>query len=264
MDRRAILGAIFVVLGILFLADNLGWLSFSIWDTVFSLPMFAIVIGILQVNKRRHTTFGIILVVGGLVFLIPRIFNIHYDTDHLFWPVALVLLGIYILFHKRDNSKEKYRQDFAEWERSHHFSNHKDWKEWKKNYKRTHEYSHHWFDKGESSAEYLDELNIFGGCEKKITTKSFRGGKVTSIFGGATFDFRDCELAEGKNVLDIANLFGGTKLILPSHWKVHVDIVSIFGGFSDKRIPNQNIAESDRELHIVGVVFFGGGEIKSY
>ena len=42
------------------------------------------------------------------------------------------------------------------------------------------------------------------------------------------------------------------------------DVISVFGGFSDKRntiMPNQNI--EDKTLVIKGLVIFGGGEIRN-
>jgi hypothetical protein len=98
-----------------------------------------------------------------------------------------------------------------------------------------------------------------------MITRNFRGGETVSIFGGSVYDFTDCELAEGKNVLEVVNIFGGSKFIIPSHWSVHVEVVSIFGGFSDKRRSGSGLPDlSSRELYIKGVAIFGGGEIKSF
>ena len=61
-------------------------------------------------------------------------------------------------------------------------------------------------------------------------------------------------------------IFGGMKLVVPDNWKVRINAVSIFGGFSDKHrmhIPD-NATNTDNELIIRGFVIFGGGEIKSF
>lgn len=248
-DKRVILGALFIFLGCLFLIDNIGWLNFSISNVFFSLPMVAIIIGALNLNRGRNNAFGYILIAGGVLFLLPRIFNMGYSTNHLFLPFILVSLGVMILFH---NKHQHHHNDKA----NANWSDYTSKKEWHNHDK--------WYKREESSSELIDELNVFGGCERRMTTKNFKGGKVTSIFGGATYDFRDCELADGRNVLDIVNLFGGTKLIFPSHWKVHVEVVSIFGGFADKRLNVSVDDNTQKELHIVGIVIFGGGEIKSF
>jgi predicted membrane protein len=166
----------------------------------------------------------------GIFYIIPRLpfFDIdNNDYNKLFWAFILVALGLIFIFRSKKN--------------------------------------HHQFEEAEKfSSEFIDEVNVFGGSEKKLTTNSFRGGKITSVFGGSNYDLLDCKLAEGKNLLDMVNIFGGSKIIVPSDWKIHVDVVSIFGGFSDKRrTVNVSASDDTRELYITGVAIFGGGEIKS-
>jgi hypothetical protein len=43
---------------------------------------------------------------------------------------------------------------------------------------------------------------------------------------------------------------------------VQVEVVSIFGGFSDKR--HSSTIDRDKKLIIKGVAIFGGGEIKTH
>jgi hypothetical protein len=59
-------------------------------------------------------------------------------------------------------------------------------------------------------------------------------------------------------------IFGGTKLIVPESWSVKMEVTSVFGGFSDKRIKTMVVTDSDRSLLITGVNVFGGGEIVNY
>jgi predicted membrane protein len=122
-----------------------------------------------------------------------------------------------------------------------------------------------WCSKTENfSIDYINDVNVFGGSEKKLSTQTFRGGKITSVFGGSNYDMLNCKLAEGKNVLDMINIFGGSKIIVPNNWKIHIEVVSIFGGFSDKRkLVNINPDCPECELYITGIAIFGGGEIKS-
>lgn len=229
MDRRAILGVVLVFLGVLVLADNLNLFSFSLFDIVFSFPMILIVIGLVSLNHKRNNVLGYVLIGLGVVLLTPRVLNIPFDYHRLFLPAVFVTIGLLILFRKKK------------------------------------EHNFHLNEQTESSADFLDEVNIFGGSERKITSKSFKGGKITAIFGGSAYDMLDCELAEGKNVIDVVNIFGGTKMLIPSDWKIHVDVVAIFGGFADKRNKYNNTGvDTGKELHITGVVIFGGGEIKSF
>ncbi len=43
-----------------------------------------------------------------------------------------------------------------------------------------------------------------------------------------------------------------------------MEVTSVFGGFSDKRVKSIVVSDSDRSLHITGVNVFGGGEIVNY
>ena len=54
-------------------------------------------------------------------------------------------------------------------------------------------------------------------------------------------------------------------MVVPSDWNIHIEVVSVFGGFADKRRKVDNMrTESSKILHIKGVSIFGGGEIKSF
>jgi hypothetical protein len=187
--------------------------------------------------------------------------NVSYNTEKLFFPVILVTLGVVILFHKGKGRKEWH--SCKEWRNRGY---------WENRYTAGNNDSNNpssasfgcWNKSNESSIDYLDEVNVFGGSERKIYSKAFRGGKVTSIFGGSTYDLLNSELAEGKSVVDTVNIFGGCKMIIPVNWKVHIEVVSIFGGFADKRKASSlSFNDNSRELYITGIAIFGGGEINS-
>ena len=110
--------------------------------------------------------------------------------------------------------------------------------------------------------ELIDEVAIFSGSERNITTDAFKGGNVTAVFGGNTFDFSNSQLAEGKNVLEMSLIFGGCKMIVPSDWNVKIEVATVFGGFIDKRVVKFN-PDNTKLLVIKGVAVFGGGEINS-
>lgn len=245
-DNRAILGLVVLFLGVLLLIDNLGWLTFNLMDVIFSLPFLAIMIGIISITRGRSHVFGYMLIIVGAIFLLLQILNIQYNHERAFWSIVLISIGLTILLHNK-------RHNHYSWKHHHH------WQEHLKT-----EQHEPWFRKSESNSDMIDEVNIFGGCERKITSRNFLGGTITSIFGGGTYDMRDCELAEGKVKIDLVYIFGGSKMIIPPHWKVHIQVISIFGGFSDKRSNLVNNESDNKELYLTGIAIFGGGEIKSF
>jgi predicted membrane protein len=226
---KLILAVVLIGAGILLLAHNFNLLTFNVYHAIFSFPMLLIVIGLVQISKHPNKTFGLVLIVVGGFLLLPRIIpGWHFNFGQLFWPAVFVGIGILILFKGASRNKP--------------------WKQPETN-----------------SSEIIDEVNVFGGTERRITTKNFRGGETVSVFGGSVLDFTECELADGKNVIEMVNVFGGSKFIIPSHWNVHVEVVAIFGGFSDKRKSISGLQhDGKKELYIKGVAIFGGGEIKSF
>lgn len=231
---RLVLAVILVVAGILLLADNFNLLDFNFTYIFLSWPMLLIVLGIINISKPNHTNLGIILICVGGFFIIPRIVPVSVDFGQIFWPLILVGIGVLILLKKRPGSGEP-------------------------------RFSKSWLGENRTSLDYIDDVNFFGGSERKIVSKNFKGGKSVSIFGGSVYVLTESELAEGNNILEVINIFGGVKLVIPSSWNVHLEVASIFGGFSDKRMGSPAASDSNtRVLYIKGVSIFGGGEIKSF
>jgi hypothetical protein len=107
----------------------------------------------------------------------------------------------------------------------------------------------------------LDILTVFGGSEERINSAEFKGGRVTSVFGGAEIDLRGSTVAARPATIDVTVLFGAAEITVPEDWSVEREVFAIFGGSADKRrTPGDSSAEPD--LVITGIVLFGGLEIK--
>jgi predicted membrane protein len=231
VDKRVILGGVLIFLGGIFLLNTMNILNFRFAHVVFSWPFIMLVIGLfVLVNTEKKFLGGILTGIGSL-FLIPRIFpNIDYDSGIVI-PLLLIILGTYIILKKRrhDSSSEFF---------SDHTTVNKD---------------------------KIDDVSIFGGGTKIISSDNFQGGSVTAIFGGSEINLINCKLAEGDNILDVLCVFGGTTIILPKEWNVVINVTSVLGGFSNKAIRNPSIViDQSRTLHIKGLAMFGGGEVKTY
>jgi predicted membrane protein len=109
---------------------------------------------------------------------------------------------------------------------------------------------------------YINETNIFSGSKHKVINQVFRGGKVSNIFGGTEIDLTHATLPEGQTELTIDCIFGGITLIVPDDWKIILNINSVMGGFSDKRLRIGQSSDPGKVLIIRGSAIFGGGEIK--
>ncbi|MBA4168018.1 MAG: hypothetical protein H0X41_10840 [Chitinophagaceae bacterium] len=111
-------------------------------------------------------------------------------------------------------------------------------------------------------ASSVDIISVFSGIKKKILSKSFKGGEVTCIFGGAELNLTNADFSSPITI-EFVQIFGGTKLIVPANWEVKSEVAAIFGGIEDKRMqPPNTIAE--RTLVLNGTVIFGGVEVNSF
>lgn len=115
-------------------------------------------------------------------------------------------------------------------------------------------------DRNLSDSDFFDDVNIFGGSEKKFVSQNLQVGKVTNIFGGSTIDLRESKLSNGA-FIEVFTMFGGCDILVPADWNVHIDTVTIFGGVTDKRENTASV--NGPELRIRGLTLFGGGDIKT-
>jgi hypothetical protein len=65
-------------------------------------------------------------------------------------------------------------------------------------------------------------------------------------------------------VVEVNNVFGGTKLIIPANWDVKNEISAVFGGVEDKRSFNTSIPDSSKRMVLKGSCIFGGIELTNY
>jgi predicted membrane protein len=231
LDKRVLLGGILIVLGGLFLLNTMNVLDFRFTRVVFSWPFIMLVIGLfVLVNTEKKFLGGVLSGIGAL-FLLPRIFpQIDFDGGIII-PVLFIILGTYIIIRKRKADPGNIFNS----------------------------------DSSRVNKDKIDDVSIFGGGTKIISSSNFQGGNITAIFGGSEINLINCQLAEGDNILDVLCVFGGTTIILPKEWNVVINVTSVLGGFSNKAIRNPSVViDQSRTLHIKGLAMFGGGEVKTY
>lgn len=229
-DQRLWLGVGAIILGLLFLASNFHILDYSIRRYIFRWEVLLMFLGVVFFFGRRKRSTGIILFAVGAVFYLRDYFMFDFSFWQIFWPGVLIFAGLMIIFrHRLDR--------------------------------------HDWVHRGVITDDSLiDEVAVFGGGDRVVTSQAFKGGRVTTIFGGLNFDMLKAKMAQGDNHIDVFCLFGGMKLIVPEGWNVKIQVMSMFGGFTDKHRYKSSALnpEGESRLVITGTVIFGGGEIKSY
>src|SRR5690606_1274844 len=111
--------------------------------------------------------------------------------------------------------------------------------------------------------EVIDSVSIFGGTTKTVLSKSFKGGEIVTIMGGTILNLSHADL-DGVAIIEVVQVFGGTKIIIPQNWEVNTEMAAIFGGIDDKRMFQGKALQSGKTLVIKGTSIFGGIEIKSF
>ena len=227
-----LLGIVLMFLGLFLIADLADIIPWRLRDFIFTWQALLIFLGLIFLSNKENKGTGIILIAVGSFFLLPRVLNVPHYWGSLFWPSLLILLGLVVIFGSRRGGRGGT-----------YFGGHK---------QRT------------SSEDWLDDVAVFGGGDRIINSQQFNGGKITHIFGGSKIDFTRAKLAPGKVYLEVVLIFGGTKLIVPESWDVKMEVTSVFGGFSDKRVKSMIVTDADSKLIITGTNVFGGGEIVNY
>lgn len=234
-NNRIWLGVVLIILGGLFVLDNFGFFYFDFHPLIFSWHTIFLIIGIVLVTNHKNSFIGYIFLGIGLIGILHHIPYFFFLDFGSLWPLIFLALGLWLLLNRRG---------------SHHHSF--------QNMQNIQDQSQTNF----SSYDYIDEVSIFNSINRTIDSENFRGGKVTTIFGGAKLNLTSAKLAPGENILDVSTIFGGVNIRVPQNWKILINVTSIFGGFDDKRFAQSTPTdESQGVLIIKGAAIFGGGEL---
>jgi predicted membrane protein len=223
-SRQVILGLLVIGMGMLFLADNLGW-----WDVRQTLqfwPVVFIAVGVLKlVDSRGGNGFlvGGAMIAVGAVMILNRMGVIHVSW-RMAWPLLLIALGAAVLLRAFTGRRLLGR------------------------------------DKDISQADdTVDVVAVLGGFERRITTPAFQGGEVTAVMGGCALDMRQCGLT-GEAVINVFAFWGGVTIKVPPDWTVILHGTPIMGGFEEK---TATPPDDSKRLIVRGYAIMGGVEVKN-
>jgi hypothetical protein len=105
----------------------------------------------------------------------------------------------------------------------------------------------------------------FGGHKEVVTSKDFKGGSISTTFGGAEVNLMNADSTDKTISLNMKVAFGGVELVVPSHWQVKNEISNTLGSVEDNRnIYTHGGGEEQTTLVLTGSCSFGSIEIKSY
>jgi len=221
---RVIGGTVVLMVGMAIFAKQAG-LGLPYW--LFSWPMILIVIS-LYIGGRDSFRIGgwIAPLIVGLIFLSDDVLDdFDLEIGRYFWPTLIIALGLYMILKPRR-------------------------KEWTVNAMVT-------------GDDVMDATAIFGGTKSNIISKTFKGGEVSTYFGGTEINLSQADF-QNTIVIQSTTAFGGVEIVAPPHWNIKTEVVCIFGGIDDKRPQPQQGFDASKTLVLKGTCIFGGIDIKSF
>jgi predicted membrane protein len=230
MSGRFFWGLILILLGAGLLLDQTGYIEIGDLISLYW-PSALILIGIAGLFERRSSkVWNSILIIFGVLMQMKRLDYIDIDIFRLLFPIILIVVGISVIF----NTGVRKHHSPVEPEK---------------------------WSKGSVSMEDTVDLSvIFSGIDTLNQSQTFKGGKLSAIFGGIDLDLRGAKLNNNEAFLDVTALFGGVSIFVPDDWRVEVMGTPILGGWDNKTKPNQD--PNAPVLKIRGTPIFGGIEVK--
>lgn len=215
-------GIVFIVLGLIFGLNAVGVTDIDVFfDGWWTL--FIIIPSLIGIIKNARNVGGYIWLAIGIVLLLSAqgILNIS-RVGNLIFPAILVAIGLSIIF--KDVAAEKVSEKIKELNK-------------------------------DNKEEYYA---TFSGQKLNYVGNEFKGVNVNAIFGGVDIDLRNA-IIEQDQVINATAVFGGVNILAPNNVNVQVKSNSLFGGVSNKTIPNK---ENVPTIYVKAFCLFGGAEIK--
>jgi len=224
---RTVVGLLVVALGVLFLAENLGYAEAERWlDVFWPVALATIGLAILLRPRPGGRAWGFVWLAAAAVVLADQRGWLEVGFWDLFFPLALVLIGGRIVWRAVIGQRRGSRP--------------------------------HRFEAGEDTVR---SFALLSGNEVRVTSSSFRGGELGAVMGGVKVDLAQAGLAEEGAEIDVLAMWGGIEIVVPETWSVESRVVPLLGAYEDKTRPRS--VEGGRRLVVTGTVVMGGIEVKN-
>jgi len=225
-------GMILLTIGVVFLLDHMGLIhADSLWRFW---PVILIAIGLRKIFQKDALVIGAgFIVVGALMILhVVGLIGLSWGT---IWPLVLIGAGVLLIWNRFETPRLPGMPGMTETPAS-------------------------------GGNDTVSEYSLFGGVERRVNTKNFRGGNITAIFGGVELDFRSAEIEGEEATLFVEAVFGGIEITVPERWIVNFQVQSVFAGYSHETrepLPDAIGTVPRKTLVVRGRATFGGISVKN-
>jgi predicted membrane protein len=226
---QLVMGLIVLVLGVVFLLDNLGFPAargaLAYW------PAILILIGggkLVRAQSVPDAVGGSVWTLAGTWLLLNNMGLIDrsfWSALRTYWPLILVAVGLSILWRAMQGREA-----------------------------------------GDRPANVRDPRDIItataflGGIKRTGVSHDFKGAECTAVMGGVSLDLRQAVLQKDASI-ELFAMWGGVELQVPETWAVDIQITPIMGGAEDKSRPS--LDPNAPRLIVRGTVLMGGVEVKN-
>ncbi len=229
--------------------------------------------------------FGLILIGGGLLFLLRNLGIVYFENIGQYWPVILIVIGGTKLVNSRGSHEVTsgliltgvgtvfllrnlgilygnvwgYLWPMAFIAVGLHLLV-------------RNSYGSDWWNGGSGGANTAPDSSenrlvadvVVGGIERKIVSQVFEGGKISVVFGGANIDLRGAAFQTPEITLLADAVFGGVDLKVPESWQVEMRGSGVFGGYEDRtHHPTPSATGVAPKLIVKGGAVFGGVTVRN-
>jgi predicted membrane protein len=222
---RFIFGLGIVIIGMLFLLDNLEIVDARTYTHYW--PVILILVGlayVLQSSSLGARLWGGILIFVGGGLLFDRLGYFDFNVWQL-WPLVLVFVGgNLVLKSLRRNQLSSSTASASD------------------------------------SESVVRGFAVMSGLVRSNSSQNFQGGDLSAVMGGIEIDLRHASIKE-EAVLDVFAFWGGIEIRIPEDWTVVVKAIPFMGGVDDQTHAPKG--EARKRLVITGTAIMGGVEIKN-
>jgi len=217
---QLVMGLLIVVVGMLFTLENVGVIDAHEYLRYW--PVGLIAVGLLKLWQGSGAIFGGFIFVFVGVWLLLQAMGIVTVSLWNLWPMLLVFAGASMVWRgMHGGSAERATAD---------------------------------------AHSTVSAMAVLAGINRGNTSKTFRGGDLTAVFGGCQIDLRQAAI-EDEAVIDVFAMWGGIEIKVPENWSVSGRVTPILGGYEDK---TRRVADgTNQRLLVRGLVIMGGVEIKN-
>jgi predicted membrane protein len=223
---KLVMGVLIVVLGAIFLAENLDLIPSRVllrrfWPAAFVAVGTAMV---LQPGRGLARWWGSLWIVAGVWIWADQQDWIAVNFWQVFFPGALLFAGAGMVWRALHPAGQRAASSEDDGAHPHLFA-------------------------------------LMAGNEVRSITRGFRGADLGAVMGGVTLDLTRAQMEGESATIDVVAVWGGIEIRVPQDWVVTSQVFPLMGGYEDNTRP---AAEGPaKRLVLRGVAVMGGVEVKN-